>query len=314
MATAAATASAGCANTEKVESPSPLLRTNVPPAATTSRLIIASWRATAFDIGSASRSQSDTESTMSVNTNERGDQPSVLVGTATLSQPAPTPGARHPNAAQRHTHTEPRHRTSSCRPLISAQIDASVWTDRQPPPYRTTARAHAVEPRGSVSAPRSVRSVRGAARCEITDSVRFSPLDPPFHQPVFVFTHHRWSISMRGGAAFHFVDDGIEAALERALEVADGNDVRGEGATTMQQYLRVGLTDDTHLAIVPPASAATSGCSTTSTAARTATNASSSSAHRPSRTPARRQRRGRRPLAPPTGPRPRRAGSRTCRG
>jgi hypothetical protein len=51
---------AGSENTENVESPSPLRRTNVPPAAITSRLIIASWRATAVDIDSASRSQSDT--------------------------------------------------------------------------------------------------------------------------------------------------------------------------------------------------------------------------------------------------------------
>jgi dihydrofolate reductase len=55
-----------------------------------------------------------------------------------------------------------------------------------------------------------------------------------------------------GGAAFHFVDDGIEAALERALEAADRSDVRGaDGATTIQQYLPAGLTDDMHLAIVP---------------------------------------------------------------
>ena len=76
--------------------------------------MIASWRATALDISSESRSHSDTESTMSVSTNERGYQPSVLVGTATLSQPEPTPDVVcvwHTNAAPRHTHTEPRHGT-----------------------------------------------------------------------------------------------------------------------------------------------------------------------------------------------------------
>ena len=56
----------------------------------------------------------------------------------------------------------------------------------------------------------------------------------------------------RGTTTSHFVDDGIEAALERALEAADGNDVRvGGGAATIQQYLRAGLIDDMHLAIVP---------------------------------------------------------------
>jgi dihydrofolate reductase len=77
--------------------------------------------------------------------------------------------------------------------------------------------------------------------------------DPPFHHPVFVLTHHpRPSVTMRGGTTFHFVDDGIEAALQRAFEAADGNDVRlGGGPATIQQYLRAGLVDELHLAIVP---------------------------------------------------------------
>lgn len=78
-------------------------------------------------------------------------------------------------------------------------------------------------------------------------------VDPPFHHPVFVLTHHaRESISMEGGTTFHFVTEGITAALERALEAADGQDVRiGGGAATIQQYLRAGLIDEMHLAIVP---------------------------------------------------------------
>ena len=77
--------------------------------------------------------------------------------------------------------------------------------------------------------------------------------DPPFHHPVFVLTHHpRPSVTMQGGTTFHFVDDGIEAALERAFNAADGADVRvGGGAATVQQYLRAGLIDEMHLAIVP---------------------------------------------------------------
>jgi dihydrofolate reductase len=51
--------------------------------------------------------------------------------------------------------------------------------------------------------------------------------DPPYHHPVFVLTHNaRPSITMQGGTTFHFVTDGIEATLERALEAAGGNDVR----------------------------------------------------------------------------------------
>ncbi|HEY3240216.1 MAG TPA: dihydrofolate reductase family protein [Acidimicrobiia bacterium] len=76
---------------------------------------------------------------------------------------------------------------------------------------------------------------------------------PPYHHPVFVLTHHpRPSIPMQGGTTFHFVADGIDAALKRALDAAEGKDVRiGGGAATIQQYLRAGLIDDLHLAIVP---------------------------------------------------------------
>jgi dihydrofolate reductase len=77
--------------------------------------------------------------------------------------------------------------------------------------------------------------------------------NPPFHHPVFVLTHHpRPSVTMQGGTTFHFIDDGIEAALERAFDAAGGHDVRlGGGASTIQQYLRAGLVDEMHLAIVP---------------------------------------------------------------
>ena len=77
--------------------------------------------------------------------------------------------------------------------------------------------------------------------------------EPPFHHPVFVLTHHpRPPVTMNGGTVFHFVDEGIEAPLQRAFEAADGQDVRlGGGANTIQQYLRAGLVDEMHLAVVP---------------------------------------------------------------
>lgn len=41
--------------------------------------------------------------------------------------------------------------------------------------------------------------------------------NPPYHTPVFVLTHHeRPSLHMEGGTTFHFVTDGIHAALQRA--------------------------------------------------------------------------------------------------
>ena len=77
--------------------------------------------------------------------------------------------------------------------------------------------------------------------------------DPPYHHPVFVLTHHPHPpITMEGGTTFHFVNDGIEAVLKQAFDAADGKDVRlGGGAATVQQYLRAGLVDEMHVAIVP---------------------------------------------------------------
>jgi dihydrofolate reductase len=112
--------------------------------------------------------------------------------------------------------------------------------------------------------------------------------DPPFHHPVFVLTHHAHpSIPMQGGTTFHFVTDGIETALERAFEAADGQDVRiGGGAPTIQQYLRADLIDEMHLAISPILLGGGERLFDTSTVAWMATSASSSSAHLLPRTPA----------------------------
>jgi dihydrofolate reductase len=77
--------------------------------------------------------------------------------------------------------------------------------------------------------------------------------NPPYHHPVFVLTHHpRDPLAMEGGTTFHFVTDGIEAALQQAFDAAGGLDVRlGGGVGTIQQYVRAGLVDEIHLAISP---------------------------------------------------------------
>lgn len=77
--------------------------------------------------------------------------------------------------------------------------------------------------------------------------------NPPYHVPVFVLTHHaRAPLTMEGGTTFHFVTDGIHAALARAKEAAQGKDVRlGGGAATIRQYLSAKLIDELHLAISP---------------------------------------------------------------
>jgi dihydrofolate reductase len=77
--------------------------------------------------------------------------------------------------------------------------------------------------------------------------------NPPYHNQVFILTHYpRASIQMDGGTTFHFVTDGIHAALKRAREAADGLDVRiGGGTATIRQYLQAGLIDQLHIAISP---------------------------------------------------------------
>lgn len=77
--------------------------------------------------------------------------------------------------------------------------------------------------------------------------------EPPYHVPVFVLTHHaREPITLAGGTTFHFVTDGIHAALRRATAAAQGKDVRiGGGVDTIRQYLTAGLIDEIHLAIAP---------------------------------------------------------------
>lgn len=69
--------------------------------------------------------------------------------------------------------------------------------------------------------------------------------NPPFHAAVFVLTHHaRQPQPMDGGTTYHFVTDGIESALTQARAAAGG-------ATTINQYLAVGLIDELRLHIVP---------------------------------------------------------------
>jgi dihydrofolate reductase len=77
--------------------------------------------------------------------------------------------------------------------------------------------------------------------------------NPPYHSPVFVLTHHpRAPLEMEGGTTFHFVTDGIEAALARARSAASDKDVSiGGGATAVQQYLVSGLLDELVVSVVP---------------------------------------------------------------
>jgi len=78
-------------------------------------------------------------------------------------------------------------------------------------------------------------------------------VDPPFHHPVFVLTHHaREPLQLEGGTTFTFVTGGIEAALEQARRAAGGKDVSlAGGAKAAQQYLAAGLVDEMEINLVP---------------------------------------------------------------
>lgn len=77
--------------------------------------------------------------------------------------------------------------------------------------------------------------------------------NPPYHVPVYILTNHkRESIEMEGGTTFHFVTDGINPALEKAFDSANGKDVRiGGGVNTIRQYLKAQLIDELHLVVSP---------------------------------------------------------------
>jgi dihydrofolate reductase len=78
-------------------------------------------------------------------------------------------------------------------------------------------------------------------------------VNPPFHHPVFVLTHHaREPLELEGGTTFTFVTAGIKAALERARQAARGKDVSlAGGAKAAQQYLAAGLVDEMEINLAP---------------------------------------------------------------
>ncbi|WP_433701584.1 dihydrofolate reductase family protein [Nocardiopsis sp. CA-288880] len=82
---------------------------------------------------------------------------------------------------------------------------------------------------------------------------RMWPEEAPFHTPVFVVTHTgRDPWERPGGTTFHFVDEGIGAALDRAREAAGDRDVRiAGGGATILEYVNAGLVDEFSIALSP---------------------------------------------------------------
>src|ERR1700752_1222383 len=79
------------------------------------------------------------------------------------------------------------------------------------------------------------------------------PEEAPFNTPVFVVTNEKrdpWE--RRGGTTFHFVNDGIETALNQAREAAGDRDVRiAGGGATIQEYVNSDLIDEFSIALSP---------------------------------------------------------------
>jgi len=79
------------------------------------------------------------------------------------------------------------------------------------------------------------------------------PEEAPFHTPVFVVTHEKRAPWERpGGTTFHFVNDGIETALDQARKAASDRDVRiAGGGATILEYVNAGLIDEFSIALSP---------------------------------------------------------------
>jgi dihydrofolate reductase len=79
------------------------------------------------------------------------------------------------------------------------------------------------------------------------------PEDAPFHTPVFLVTHEtRDPWERQGGTTFHFVNDGIESALEHARAASGDRDIRiAGGGATILEYLNAGLVDEFSIALSP---------------------------------------------------------------
>ena len=74
-----------------------------------------------------------------------------------------------------------------------------------------------------------------------------------YEADVYVLTHEKrepWF--QKGTTTFHFINDGIECALEKAKKSAKGKDIRIQGgANTIQQYLNAGLVNEFYIHIAP---------------------------------------------------------------
>lgn len=142
-----------------------------------------------------------------------------------------------------------------------AQTDFSAWFER----IRLW---RGLQPDGVLGADEAVASGWGASiGAEIMGRNKFRPTtgpwpddgwrgwwgqEPPFHTPCFVWTHYPHDPLVLGDTTFHFVSGTPAEVLARAVEAADGLDVRlGGGPTTVRRFLAADLVDYLHVVLVP---------------------------------------------------------------
>jgi dihydrofolate reductase len=79
------------------------------------------------------------------------------------------------------------------------------------------------------------------------------PEEAPFHTPVFDVTHiNRDPWERPGGTTFHFVNDGIEHALDQAREAVGDRHVRiAGGGATILEHLNACLVDEFSITLSP---------------------------------------------------------------
>ena len=76
--------------------------------------------------------------------------------------------------------------------------------------------------------------------------------EPPFHTPVIVLTHYPREDLVVGETTFLFRDASPREALDLAVELAGGKDVRlGGGPSSIRQFLADDLVDYLHVVVSP---------------------------------------------------------------
>ncbi len=77
--------------------------------------------------------------------------------------------------------------------------------------------------------------------------------NPPYHCPTFVMTHHpRPDLEMEGGTVFRFVSGSPSEVLDLAREASGDKDIQVSGGVgTLRAFLKEGLIDEAHIAVVP---------------------------------------------------------------